>query len=100
MAYNCARVHVGSYVGEGTNENEQVIERNYEVIDGTVTTERLRPIRVRGTNSEGTIFTLGTFVLHPKSQTALVVINKGKRKFHIRLAKSHSPREAMFKLRL
>jgi hypothetical protein len=62
MTYNCARVHVGAYVGGGTNEDEQWIECNYEVASGTVTTKRLRPIRIQGTNSEGTIFTLNTFV--------------------------------------
>ena len=100
MAFNCARVHVGSYVGGGTNENEQVIECNYEVASGTVTTRKLRPIRVQGTNSEGTIFTLSTFVLSPKSETALVVIKRGKRRFYVLLAKSHNPRKTMFKLRL
>jgi hypothetical protein len=100
MAYNCARVHVGGYVGGGTNENEQWIECNYEVASGAITTKRLQPIRIRGTNTEATKFTLGTFVLYPKSETALVVINRGKQKFHVRLVKSHNSRKTMFKLRL
>jgi hypothetical protein len=100
MAYNCARVHVGTYVGGGTNEDEQWVECNYEVATGTVVIKRLQPIRIQGTNSEGTIFTLSTFVLYPKSETALVAIKRGKRTFHVRLVKSHNSRKTMFKLRL
>ena len=36
MAYNCARVYVGSYVGGGTNEFEELIECSYEVAAGAV----------------------------------------------------------------
>ena len=100
MAYNCARVYVGSYVGGGTNEDEQWIECNYEVASGTIATKRLQPIRIRGTNSEATIFTLSTFVLYPKSETALVVINRGNHKFHVRLVKSRNSRKTMFRLTL
>ena len=100
MTYNCARVHVGGYVGGGTNEDEQWIDCNYEVTAGTITTRKLRPIRVRGMNTEGTIFTLSTFVLYPTSEMASVTINKGMRKFHVRLVKSRKAQNTMFKLTL
>ncbi len=44
----------------GTNENERWIECKYRVIGGELTPKRLRPIRVKGTNSEGTMFRLDT----------------------------------------
>jgi hypothetical protein len=100
MTYNSARVHVGAYVGGGTNEDEQWIECNYEVASGVITAKRLQPVRIQGTNSEGTIFTLSTFALYPKSETALVIINKGKRKFHVHLAKHRNSPRTVFKLRL
>jgi hypothetical protein len=100
MTYNCARVHVGGYVGGGTNENEQWIECKYRVISGEITTKRLRPIRVKGTNSEGTMFRLDTFVLYPQSETVTVSITNGKRNFHIELVKRHDSHNAIFKLRL
>jgi hypothetical protein len=31
MAYNCAKVYVGSYVGGGTNEFEELIECKFHV---------------------------------------------------------------------
>jgi hypothetical protein len=100
VAFNCARVYVGSYVGGGTNEYEELTECSYEVASGAIATKRLQPTRVRGTNSEGTMFSLDTFILYPKSETALVVINRGKHKFHVRLIKSRNSRKTMFKLRL
>jgi hypothetical protein len=100
MAYNCARVYVGSYVGGGTNQFEELIECNYEVAAGAITKRRLQPTIVRGTNSEGTMFALDTFILLPKSETALVVITRGDHKFHVRLYKSCSSRKTMFRLRL
>jgi hypothetical protein len=100
MAFNCARVYVGSYVGGGTNEFEELIECNYEVAAGAITRRRLQPTIVRGTNSEGTMFALDTFILFPKSETALVVIERGKRKFHVRLCKSRNSRKTMFRLKL
>lgn len=78
MAFNCARVYVGSYIGGGTNELEEFIGCNYKVVNGAITRKRLQPTIIGGTNSEGTMFALNTFILYPKSETALVVINRGK----------------------
>lgn len=100
MTYNSARVYVGGYVGGGTNEFEQWIVCSYEVTDGSIITKRLRPIRVRGTNSEGTIFRLETLVLYPKSETATVRITKGQRKLVVHLIKRQGFRSRIFKLRL
>jgi hypothetical protein len=98
--YNCARVYVGGYVGGGTNEFERWLECNYELLVGDITIKKLRPIRVRGTNSECTISTLNTLVLYPKSSIAIVKISNGKRHFLIQLVKRSSPRSTIFKLRL
>lgn len=100
MTYNCARVYVGGYVGGGTNEFERWIDCSFQVIDGDIATNKLRPVRVRGTNSEGTMFKLDTFVLYPQSETATVRITNGKRKFIVHLVKSHDSRSTIFKLRL
>ena len=100
MRFNCARVHVGGYIGGGTNEDEQWMECKYQVIDGEVLAKKIRPIRVKGTNSEGTIFTLQTFILYPKTEKAKVIITNGRRTFTMQLVKTHAQRSNMFKLRL
>jgi len=100
MIYNCARVYVGGYVGGGTNEYEQWLECNYQVMSGDIIAKRLRPIRVTGTDSRSTIFTLNTFVLYPKSDEATAKVTNGKRDFIIHLVKSYGPRSTIFKLRL
>jgi hypothetical protein len=100
MTYNCARVYVGGYVGGGTNEFERWIDCSFQVIDGDITTKRLRPVRVQGTNSEGTMFRLDVLVLYPKSETATVRITNGKRKFVVHLVKRQGFRSTIFKLRL
>jgi len=91
---------VGGYVGGGTNEFEKWMDCNYEVVDGDILSKRLRPIRVKGTNSEGTIFTLQTFVLYPKTETATVRIANGRRRFTIQLVKVHAQGSTIFKVRL
>lgn len=98
--YNCARVYVGGCIGGGTNEFEEWMECKYQLVDGDILTKKLRPIRVKGTNSEGTIFTLQTFVLYPKTETATVTITNGRRRFTIQLVKTHTQRSTIFKLRL
>ena len=98
--YNCARVYVGGYLGGGTNEWEEWMECEYKVVDGAVLPKRLRPVRVRGTNTEGTMYTLQTFVLYPETETATIEITNGKRRFTIQLIKHHTGRSTIFKLRL
>jgi len=100
ITYNCARVYVGSYVGGGTNQHEKVFHCNYRVLSGEVSVKKLRPLRVKGTNTEGTIFKLDTLVLYPESDTALVAITNGKRQFEINLTKPHNSQSSIFKLRL
>jgi hypothetical protein len=100
MHYNCARVYVGGYVGGGTNEDERWLECNYKLIAGDITAKRLRPVRVQGTNSEGTMFKLNTFVLYPKSDAATVKITNGKRNFLVHLVKRSGSRSTIFKLQL
>ena len=80
--FNCARVYIGNYVGGGTNEFERTIECGYKVISGDITIKHLSPIKVRGTNSEGTLFELQTLVLYPKTDEAIVLIyNQTPREF-------------------
>lgn len=99
--YNCARVHVGSYVSGGTNEFEKTIRCKYQVIDGEVLAEKINPIKIQDTTSEGKISTLETFILYPKTDTAKVIINNGDRKLTIQLVRAYSQRTlAMFKMRL
>ena len=98
--YNCARVYVDEYVVGGANEDGKWVECKYQLIDGDIITKRIRPIRVKGTNSEGTAFTLQTFVLYPKTETATEIITNGRRKFTIQLIKAHIQRSTMFKLKL
>lgn len=98
--YNCARVHVGGYIGGGSNEFEKWMECKYQLVDGEILTKKLRPIRVKGTNSEGTMFTLETIVLYPKTETAALKITNGRRRFTIQLIKANTQRSAIFKLRL
>ena len=98
---NCARVYVGHYVGGGTNEFERSIVCGYKVLSGEVFPKKLKPIHIRGTNSEGTMFTLHTFVLYPETDTALVHITNGKRRVVLNLIKAErGEKSTMFKLRL
>ena len=100
LRYNCARVYVGGYVGGGTNEDEKWMECKYQLVDGEILTKTIRPVTVRGTNSECTIFTLQTLVLYPKTETATVIITNGIHKFTIQLVKAHTQRRTVFKLKL
>ena len=98
--YNCARIYVGGYVGGGTNENERWLECRYEVLQGLVKIRHLLPVRVQGTNSEGTMFKLDTRVLYPETENAVVKVTNGKRSFILRLVKSQSSHSTIFKMRL
>lgn len=100
LRYNCARVYVGGYIGGGTNELQKWMECGYQLVDGDIVTKRLRPIKVQGTNTECTVFTLQTYVLYPRTETATVVITNGKRSFTIQLVRAHIQRSTIFKLRL
>jgi len=91
---------VGGYVGGGTNEFEKWMECKYQLLDGDIVTKKLRPVKVKGTNSEDTMFTLQTFVLYPKTETATVEITNGRRRFTIQLVKAYTQRSTIFKLRL
>jgi hypothetical protein len=86
--YNCVRAYVGNYVGGGTNEFERSINCRYEVVKGDIITKRLRPVRVKGTNSEVTIFTLQTLAIYPKADMAIIVITNSKGSHKIRLSKT------------
>lgn len=88
-------------MGGGTNEDEEMITLDYQVLKGSVTTKRIHPLKVRGTNSEGTIYTLDTFVLYPTTDTALIkIIRTGRNNQQniIRLVKSVNHKK-MFKFR-
>jgi hypothetical protein len=98
--YNSARVHTGSYVGSGTNEDEEGIQSFYQVVDGEISLKEIDPIQVKGSNTEGTLFTLKSFMLYPKTDTAILVITNGRRKSTIKLVKSPMQRTTMFKQRL
>jgi hypothetical protein len=99
-SYNCARIYVGGYVGGGTNEDEKWIECKYRLLEGEILSKKMRPIRIKGMNSEGTIFTLETFVLFPKTETAIVTITNGQRNFTIQLVKPTTKRNTVFNLKL
>lgn len=96
--YNCARVYVGYYVGGGTNEDEKYINCKYKVLQGNITTRRLRPVKVQGTNSEGTIFTLQHYAIYPKSDKVIldIINSKGKRRIRL-LATQKGERKTIFK---
>lgn len=85
--YNCARVHVGYYVGGGTNEDERSIDCGFGVIEGSVVTKRLRPVKVRWTTSEGQTSILQTLVIYPKTDMAIITISNSKGTRTIRLVK-------------
>ena len=87
LTYNCVRVHTGGYLGGGTNEDEKWIECYYQVVRGTIATKQITPIKIRGTNSEGTIYTLSTFVLYPKTDTVIIRIFNSKGSHLVRLTK-------------
>ena len=99
-SYNCARVYIGGYIGGGTNEDEKWIECSYHLVKGEILLKKMRPIKIKGTNSEGTIFTLDTFVLYPKTETGVITITHGESKFTIQLVKPTNKRSTVFHLKL
>jgi hypothetical protein len=87
-SYNCARVYVGHYIGGGTNEYEREIDCKYEVLQGSVVTKKLRPIKVRWTTSEGQVSTLQTLAIYPRTEVAVVNISNSRGSHQIRLMKA------------
>lgn len=99
--YNCARIYVGDYCGGSTNEFERTMRCNYSIVDGDVAIKKLRPVRVRGTDTEGTLFKLETLVLYPRTGPAVIWVTNGKRRFLLRLVKPKLGESSkIFKLRL
>lgn len=99
--YNCAKVFKGSYIGGGTNEFERTMMCGYDVLDGEVSEKRLRPILVKGTNSEGTLFKLQTVVVYPRTEAAMISATNGRRVFKLGLVKARKgSRSAIFRMRL
>lgn len=99
--YNCARLYRGSYAGGDTNEFEKLIVCNYTVLSGEVSEKKLRPVLVRGTNSEETSFKLEIIVVYPKTDTAMISATNGKRTFKLGLVKViEGKRSTIFKMRL
>lgn len=72
--FNCAKVYVGKYVGGGTNEFEEEISCSYDVIEGSVITKKLKPIKVKWTTNEYQTSILQTLVIYPKTDTATITI--------------------------
>jgi len=85
--YNCAKLYRGSYCGGGTNEFGRTMVCGYAVLNGEVSEKKLRPVLVRGTDSEGTLFKLETIVVYPKTDTAMISATNGKRAFKLGLVK-------------
>lgn len=102
--FNCARVYKGSYVLGNINDEEALQhwsehrECGYTVVSGEVKAKRIRPTRVGGAYTAGN-YTLQTFVLYPKTETAIVKITNGHRNYTVKLVKRYK-RSNMFKLRL
>jgi len=86
--YNCARLYVGKYVGGGTNKFEREIRYSLTVIEGNTTTKRRKPVRVKGTNSEGTMSTLQTLAIYPTTDEAIISITNSRGTHRIKLLKS------------
>jgi hypothetical protein len=84
---NCARVYVGTYIGGGTNEFERQITCNYSV-EGRYFAKELKPIRVQWSTSEVHTSLLRTFVIYPKTETAIIYINNSHGKRRLKLVKA------------
>jgi hypothetical protein len=98
--FNCARVYVGTYVGGGTNEFERGITCGYGVLEGNVGTKRLKPTRIRWTTSEGQTSLLQTFVIYPKTETAVITITNSYGSRRLRLVRAQNgERRTIFKAR-
>ena len=71
-SYNCVRVNKGTYsIGNGMGGGTPIY-CSWKVIKGEVTTHKLKTIRVRNGDHDRTISRLGTFVVYPKINTALI----------------------------
>ena len=85
--FNCARVNTGTYlIGNGMGVGSPVC-CHWRTIKGKVVSKRLRPIRVRGGDHDGTISHLDTFVLYPQTDTAIIEISNRYGNHRIRLVK-------------
>lgn len=101
--YNCARVHIGSYVGGGSNEFERQIDCGYEVVNGRVSTKELKPIKVQWTTSEYRTSLLRTIVLYPVTEEAVIEITNSRGTRRVRLVrhkKGEGRRSTIFKARV
>jgi len=99
--YNCARVHVGTYMVDPLGSHS--IHCRYFVERGRIFLKRLRPITVHGTNHERTITRLQTLVIYPVTDEAIIEItnSKGVRRLKlIKYRKSRGRRSTMFKARM
>jgi len=112
LHYNCARVYVGNYTrghiaffaSDDTYEN---LDCGFTVESGEIVKKRLRSLKIKGATDSlndsplpKPFTVLRTYILYPKTETAMISVTNGKRVFRIRLIKSHSKRSTMFKLRL
>jgi hypothetical protein len=109
--YNCARVYVGKYsVGHiafmPQDDTYQEVSCNYKVIEGDVTIKTLRPVRVKGaTDSLNSspypkAFTvLETFVLYPKTDSAIIEVFNRNGKHQIKLVKNAEDKSTIYKMR-
>ena len=99
--YNCAKVFKGSYIGGGTNEFERTMTCGYDVLEGEVSERILRPILVKGTTSEGTLFKLQTVVVYPRTEVAMISATNGRRVFKLGLVRTRrGSRSTIFRMRL
>ena len=107
--YNCARVYVGDYsygyIAFLPQDNTYHTARcGYSVVEGSVISKRLRPVKVRGAqDSEGDdkYHILETFVIYPTTDEAIIAIYNRKGKHLVKLTKRREgSRSTIFKARI
>ena len=106
--FNCARVYVGDYTYGHSDlmrqfDTSSYTKCQYEIIEGSITTKKLRPVKVRGVDYEGeyTYHTLETFVLYPLTEITIVRISNRKGNHLLKLVKhKQGTKSTMYKMRI
>lgn len=101
--YNCVRVHKGVYsVGDGKGTGHSIY-CHYTIVRGKISVKKLRPIKVRNGDHEGTISRLQTLVIYPATEEVIIEITNSKGLKRLRLIKykkGEGRRSTIFKARM
>ena len=90
----CIKVNTGKYIVGNGMDAGMTVYCYWKLIKGKVHRRRLRSVNVEGSNHDRTVSRLGTFMLCPETDTAIVEINNRYGKHRVRLVKIQAKSQA------